>query len=160
MGLFDKTVLGEKLANLKRLQTAQLWIDSMDKDIQVLAVELNRMQLQQGFDSNNEQLKNIKTGKDKYALATKIIYSEIGRYIEAGGHYTMKYTSEFFNSIHVSEILNDGFEIDGNGQKKNANLFEIYGDEIIGLTYDSLDILREKLKIKMIEKCREYVTQA
>ena len=160
MSLFDKTALGEKFANLKRLQTAQLWIDSMDKDVQVLAVELNRMQLQQGFDSNNEQLKNIQTGKDRYSLATKIIYSEIGRYIDAGGHYTMKYTGDFTNSIRVSEIFADGFEIDGDAQKQGANLFETYGDKIVGLTDDSLEILREKLKIKMIEKCREYVTKA
>jgi hypothetical protein len=158
--LFAKTDLGKKLENIKKLKSAQLWIDSMDRDIQLLVVELNRMQLQKGFDSNDEELRNIITGRKKYQLATQIIYSEIGRYIQAGGHYTMKHTSKFFNSIHVSEILNDGFEIDADGQKENVNIFDIYGNKIIGLSEGSLDILKDKLRIKMLNKCREYITQA
>ncbi len=41
-----------------------------------------------------------------------------------------------------------------------THLFELYGNGIVGLTEDSKEELIQELKIKMIEKCREYVTKA
>ena len=55
--------------------------------------------------------------------------------------------------------MNDGFEIDGDGNKTNflgtIDLFEIYGDRIIGLTEQSMDALRNEIKIRMIRYARK-----
>ena len=40
MSLFDKTALGEKFANLKRLQTINLWLDSFDSELKEFVLKL------------------------------------------------------------------------------------------------------------------------
>lgn len=164
MSLFDKTALGEKFANLKKLQNnvLDIWFDAMDNEIKEFVLDLIRFnQLSNGINSKGDII-------GKYSAMTEQISG--GRKQE-GDPYTLFDTGAFYESLFIEVDLDDMI-IDGNGFKSglrrikgrditvSINLFEEFGDEIIGLTEDSMQQFIDKLKIKMIEKCREYITRA
>lgn len=70
----------------------------------------------------------------------------------AGSHYTLKDTGEFYASLYIG-FLSDYFFIDGDGDKGKENLFQKFGDGIIGLDDDDKEWLGEIL----IDKYLEYV---
>ena len=79
----------------------------------------------------------------------------------AGSHYTLKDTGEFYASLYIG-FLSDYFFIDGDGDKTSIskggkliknNLFQEFGDGIIGLDDDDKEWLGEIL----IDKYLEYV---
>lgn len=152
---FMQTDLGTLIRNAKILKEASAWVKSFDRDLKLKIEEMNRLQLQQGYDSEGVILRNQKTKKDFYSYITAEIYSEIGRFIRSGEHYTMKYTGDFYNSINVSEVSSYFFEIDANGDKGEENLFEKFGDDIIGLNIEN----KEKLAEILTEKYIKYVSE-
>jgi hypothetical protein len=162
MGLFDKTVLGDKFANLKRLQTINLWLDSFDSELKEFVLKLIQYDqlIQKGIRDDGSVI-------GYYSELTE----EINPSKKAGTPYTLLDTGEFFNSMFV-QVLSDGFIVDADDEKTGkrrvgdeiqsftVHLFELYGNGIVGLTEDSKEEFLQELRIKMIEKCREYVTQA
>lgn len=162
MNLFDKTALGEKFANLKRLQTINLWLDSFDSELKEFVLKLIQYDqlIQKGIRDDGSVI-------GYYSELTE----QINPMKKAGTPYTLLDTGEFFNSMFV-DVLNDGLVVDADDKKTSqrrmgneigtfvTHLFELYGNGIVGLTEDSKEELIQELRIKMIEKCREYVTKA
>lgn len=162
MSLFDKTALGEKFANLKRLQTINLWLDSFDSELKEFVLKLIQYDqlIQKGIRDDGSVI-------GRYSELTEQINPEK----KFGTPYTLYDTGEFFNSMFV-EVLSDGFVVDADSIKTGkrlvkgqittvvTDLFELYGNGIVGLTEDSKEELMVELRQKMIEKCREYVTKA
>jgi len=162
MSLFGKTVLGESFANLKRLETLRLWVDSFDSELKEFVLKL--------IQYDQLIMKGI---RDDGTIIGK--YSELTEQInpnkKAGTPYTLLDTGEFFNSMFV-QVLDDGFVVDADDEKTGkrrvgdeitsftVHLFDLYGDGIVGLTEDSKEEFIQELRIKMINKCREYITQA
>lgn len=72
----------------------------------------------------------------------------------AGDPYNLYDTGEFHNSLFVI-VLNDSIIIDGDGNKGDEDLFQKYGEDIIGLTNENKIKLAAEIKIKYIE----YVTR-
>ena len=68
---------------------------------------------------------------------------------QAGAHYTLDDTGAFYRSMYVT-VLRNALEIDANGDKGEENLFEKYGQKIIGLTDESMAKLREVVKERYI----------
>lgn len=62
-----------------------------------------------------------------------------------GEHYTLDDTGAFYRSMYVT-ILREAIEIDANGDKGEENLFEKYGQKIVGLTEENLGKLRAVVK--------------
>jgi len=74
----------------------------------------------------------------------------------AGTPYTLNDTGEFYRSMFIM-ILPNAIEIDANPIKGNDNLFEKYGNSIIGLTPESLIKLSVITKKKYIEYIKEIL---
>ena len=148
--LFEGTALDIKLKEVKLLKEVEAWLYSFDKEVQdyVLHYLLQKTQL---IDKGVDEFGNV---IGRYSSLTE----EINPNKKTGTPYTFLDTGEFFNSMFI-KVMNDGFEIDGDGNKTNflgtIDLFEIYGDRIIGLTEQSMDALRNEIKIRMIRYARK-----
>lgn len=142
--MLNRTPFYEFVERFKLLKEVDAWINSFDADLEDEIWKLIVI----------EQLE--KKGIDEFG---KIIglYSRRTQEIDsrkvAGTPYTLNDTSAFINSLAV-QVGNDFFTINANGQKDNTNLFEKYGDGIIGLTPDNLAIVKEMIKDKFIEYVR------
>lgn len=162
MGLFEKTALGEKFDNIKKLSVINLWLDSFDSELKEFVLKLIQYDqlIMKGVREDGSVI-------GRYSELTQ----EINPTKKFGEPYTLYDTGEFFNSMFV-EVLADGILVDADGMKTSTrfvkgemttivtDLFELYGNGIIGLTEESKEELIVELKIKMIDKCREYITQA
>lgn len=105
----------------------QLFIEQLNTEGQPTSQLMN-----QGVDS-----KGVSLGK--YSPFTVQIKLNKGQRID---HITLKDTGEFYESFDIRPFLK-GFIINAQGQKDDDNLFEIYGEEILGLTNENIKILSE-----------------
>jgi len=72
----------------------------------------------------------------------------------AGTPYTLKDTGRFYQSIYMG-VFRDYFFIDANPIKGNDNLFQKFGDGIIGLDEEQKEWLNERIA----EYYYEYIEQ-
>jgi len=63
---------------------------------------------------------------------------------------TLKDTGDFYRS-YVIIPFNGGFTIDADGEKEDKNLFDIYGDDILLPSQESLDLIAEYYEEQLIE---------
>lgn len=153
-----ETKIGELIERLERLDEVQLWIKAVDNhSFLTFVVEINRMQLQQGKDSEGERLTNQQTGDDSYSPVTVEIYRNVGRSIQAGGHYTMKFSGEFYDSIEINRVMADYFEIEADPIKGSDNLYEKFGRNILGIDEENLEKIIWKLTESYIHELRRYL---
>jgi len=141
-----KTELGRLLNRARTLHIQSIWF-KVFSDVDLKKRMLKWIQedqlMKEGIDENG----NI--------IGT---YSEITEKINpqkiAGSHYTLFDTGEFYRSMFIV-VLSDSFvidadpiKIDENGEK--TNLFEEYGEGIIGLTDES----KQKLVLEVTRRFR------
>lgn len=145
--MLNRTPFYEFVERFKKLNEVEAWVTSFDGDLEdeiwkLIVIE----QLDKKGVNELDQVIGL------YSRRTE----EIDPRKKAGTPYTLNDTSAFINSLAVT-VGNDFFTVNGNGQKGNTNLFERYGDGIIGLTPDNLAIVKEMLKDKFIEYVRELL---
>lgn len=143
--MLNRTPFYEFVERFSKLDEVEAWVTSFDGDLEdeiwkLIVIE----QLDKKGVNELDQVIGL------YSRKTE----EIDPRKKAGTPYTLNDTSAFINSIAV-QVGNDFFTVNGNGQKSNTNLFERYGDGIIGLTPDNLAIVKEMLKDKFINYVRE-----
>lgn len=112
-----------------------------DKDFQRFIIDLNTEEqlFEQGIDSLGVSL-------GEYSDFTKAVKKVKGQRLD---HITLEDTGEFYKSFAI-KVQNGGFLIVADGQKDDTNLFEEYGKEILGLTDESLQIVIDAIKEKLI----------
>lgn len=147
-----QTELGDMFKRVEMLDIVHAWFYAFDKDIEHYVLYLIQ----------KEQLVDLGIND-----AGKIIgrYSELTQQLnplkKQGSPYTLLDTGEFFKSM-VVKVLRDSFIVDGDGNKTNfigtTNLFQLYGDGIVGLTEYNKERLMEMLKENYIKYVR-YVLQ-
>lgn len=147
-----QTELGDMFKRVEMLDIVHAWFYAFDKDIEHYVLYLIQ----------KEQLVDLGIND-----AGKIIgrYSELTQQLnplkKQGSTYTLLDTGEFFKSM-VVKVLRDSFIVDGDGDKTNfigtTNLFQLYGDGIVGLTEYNKERLMEMLKENYIKYVR-YVLQ-
>lgn len=136
------------------LTPTYLWLRVFkDKELQryIIDVLIQDEQLQKGIDGTGQRITDNE-GNNAYSFWTELISK--GKKQE-GDPYTLKDTGQFYESM-VFLLGKDFFEIDANPNKtdeftgKVTNLFDKYGEEIVGLTEQSLEKITEKLKERLI----------
>jgi len=151
--LFAKTDLGKKLKEVKLLKEVDAWLYSFDKEVQEYVVEY-LIQKHQLIDLGVNAKGNI---IGRYSQLTE----QINPAKKAGSHYTLFDTGTFFNSMFI-KVMNDGFEVDADGEKTNfigtTNLFTSFGNDIIGLTEESMTALKGEIRIRMIKYARKTLS--
>ena len=137
------------------LNEEELWREFFsDTENQKYIIEelIQNDQLQKGIDGTGGRITDNE-GNDSYSFITEWITR--GRKQE-GDPYTLKDTGEFYDSM-VINVGNKEIEIDADPIKTDANLFEKYGDEIIGLTDQSKEKLIQKFREFTINRTRELL---
>lgn len=88
------------------------------------------------------------------------VYSEYTEMLNpdkiAGTHYTLKDTGYFFGSLFIDDWFSgERVTIDGDGKKDDDDLFEKFGEGIIGINQENLSLVRQEIKKKFINYVKE-----
>lgn len=168
MGKADifNTELGTLFKNVKKINERKLWIKAINKDTKEFIIYL--IQYEQLYTSKNPT-SNKGIDEDGNVIG---YYSELSeKYNEKKKHntpFTLFDTGEFFDSFVVN-VYPDHFIIDANDKKQRTievqgemvtiitELFEKYGEGIIGLTDSSKLQLQESLKDIYILNIRQLL---
>lgn len=142
-------IIINKLNRIKRdLRPSKIWLRVFSKKrVQKYVIEelLQREQLfEKGIDETGSPITNADNGRTTYSRLTEILSG--GRKKE-GEHYTLFDSGEFYKSM-VFLLGNNYFQIDADPIKQNDNLFTKFGEGIIGLTEQSKEKLRVRLKFE------------
>ncbi len=131
----------KKLANnFIALDTKEIMFRTMSNNPQLekLAIKLNQeKQLKFGLTADDNFL-------GEYSLTSINVFGK------EPGPIELLDTRKFYDSMQVI-LLDDGFVIDADGQKKDTNLFTKYGQNITGLNDKNLSIFIDALAPKISE---------
>jgi hypothetical protein len=149
MDLMD-TVLGEVINVFKFMENRTFWKHVLqDKKFQIWTLDLIRQDqlFKEGQDGDGNIL-------GYYSAFTEQLNPEK----KEGSHYTLKDTGDFYESM-IFNIFVDYLEIDADPIKtdkitgEETNLFQKYGEDILKLNEENLELF----KIKLVEKYIETV---
>lgn len=145
---FMDTVLGEILYTFKAMENRVFWAYVLDdKKFQIWTLDLIRQDqlFKEGEDGNGNIL-------GLYSAHTE----EINPEKKAGSHYTLHDTGDFYESM-IFNIFVDYIEIDADPIKtdkitgEETNLFQKYGEDILKLNEENLELFKKELLKKYIE---------
>jgi len=151
------------IENQKRLiNEGRIWLNIVNnEEVKSFIISLNTEDqlFEKGINSKGVSLKEI-GGNDFTASGYSPVTIEIKR--RKGGksgritNITLYDTGDYYDS-HEVEVDESGFEIDANPIKEDTNLFEEWGEDIVGLTDESLNKLSRFLLEKYIQYTREVI---
>ena len=142
--------LHEMIRRGNLLSEAVAWLQTFDPKTKTAVLDLIREdQLKEkGIDGDGNVI-------GYYSYVTSLINPEKA----FNTHYTFFDTGEFFRSMFV-KVLSDRIEINGDGNKGDENLFVKYGSEIIKLTDENTQILKEMVRESYIKYARSIIFNA
>ena len=119
--------------------------------VQTFILDLNRQDqlFKKGIDSKNKAL-------GVYSPFTINNKQERGVPVPSDFHITLFDTGEFYSTFVIIPGK-DFFEIDANPIREDTNLFEDFGEDIIGLNDESLQILIDFFKETIQLRVREQL---
>jgi len=148
MGKLDK--IFNLIDNFKKA-ISDSGIDAMMTDIlsrpevRDYIVSLNHLQLKQGTDSEGTELSRYRPYSQSYA-----------RY-KGSNTVDLYVTGKFYDTFRLN-VINDGFEIVADTKIYGKDFKDIYGKNIIGLSVESLEDLRNYLKPIIFSYIKQKIT--
>lgn len=130
--LFENTPLNKMFERIKRLDEGKVFIEIISKDeVEKFIVKLNTDQMRLQFiNSEGVPLAEIGGGYSDFTLATG---NKKGRF-----KVDLYDSGDFHGSGRIEQIRPDGFSIIFDPVKDDGtNLFEEWGEEVAGLTFES-----------------------
>lgn len=129
---FEQTDIGQILKNIKLLNAADIFVSVMkQKETQDFIVKLNTDQLRWEFiNSEGELLSDIGGGYSNFTLS---LGKKQGKF-----KVDLYDTGEYHESFRIENISAAGFDITSDTNKGETDLKERWGDEIEGLTFESI----------------------
>ena len=129
---FEQTDIGRILKNIKLLDAADIFVSVMrQKETKDFIVKLNTDQLRWEFiNSEGKLLSEIGGG---YSNFTMSIGKKQGRF-----KVDLYDTGEYHESFRIENISATGFDITSDTNKGETDLKDRWGEEIEGLTFDSV----------------------
>ena len=135
--IVDFTRLDRLFSALDNLSEDKIWLFAVDKDVQDEIIRINTEdQLEEeGIDSLGRKLGD-------YAPSTIAYKRRKGQRYD---HVTLKDEGDFYNSFNVKVNVN-GIIIDADDSSKyNKPLFEVWGVDVLGLTDDNMNYIKEMI---------------
>ena len=129
---FEQTDIGRILKNIKLLDAADIFVSVMrQKETKDFIVKLNTDQLRWEFiNSEGKLLSEIGGG---YSNFTMSIGKKQGRF-----KVDLYDTGEYHESFRIENISATGFDITSDTNKGETDLKDRWGEEIEGLTFESV----------------------
>ena len=141
--------LDDIIENVKGLDVNQALAFSISKpNIQFFILELNRRRqlFFQGIDAEGKLLSSIGGNYTLFTLQQK----QGTRPVNAANLINLFDTGDFYDSFRII-LQEDGFLIEANTIKEGTDLQDRWGDELLGLTDDSREVLIEKIQPDIVE---------
>lgn len=137
--MLENTILWQRLVRYSKLREDYAWLFTFltDRNLKhdiIKLVQDNQLQ-DKGIDGDGNVI-------GYYSYLTEIISKGKKQH---GDHYTLNDTGDFFRSFYIT-VLRDAFEINADGNKGDENLFDKYGENVVNLTQESLEVVRERIK--------------
>jgi hypothetical protein len=146
--MFFKSVT-DILTKAFSLDESIAWTVSIDNGVQNKIIELNT--IDQLFNKGIDALGN---SLGDYSQTSVEVFGK------RAGHITLKDTSEFYESFVVL-VRKDSLVIRANtfkeGEKGTIDLTDRFGDEIIGLTSENLEVITEMILINIIKYVKKQL---
>lgn len=137
------------LERLIRLDETKIINDILrNKDFQKFIISLN--QNDQLFD---EGIDSLGVSLGEYSDFTKLKKKQDGQRFD---HITLLDTGGFYKSFKVT-VSKGGFTISANPIKDDSNLFDDFGEEIVGLTKENLQLVINAIRERILTKVREQI---
>lgn len=163
MGLFANNALSEFMKRQRdRLDEVQIWLTIVNQDeVKEFIISLNTEDqlFEKGINSEGVLLKDI-GGNDFTESGYSPVTIEIKKSKTGKGsktaNITLYDTGEYYES-HKVKVDASGFEINADPIKDDTNLFDEWGEEIVGLTDESLQKLISFLLIKYLNYTRDVI---
>ena len=133
----DFTRLDKLFSALDNLNEDQIWLFAVDKDVQDEMIRINTEdQLEEeGIDSLGRKLVD-------YAPSTIAYKRRKGQRYD---HVTLKDEGDFYNSFNVKVNVNEIIIDADDSSKYNKPLFEVWGVDVLGLTDDNMNYIKEMI---------------
>ncbi|MFM7856693.1 MAG: hypothetical protein ACKO96_33400, partial [Flammeovirgaceae bacterium] len=146
-GVIDYSPITNILDRAQRLNDADAWLFAFShKDLRDEIIRLNteNQLFEEGIDSEGRDLGEYRPFTIEVKRKTGLPWD----------HVTLFQTGEFYASFRVTYDAN-GFSIDANGDKPDKNLFDVYGDNVLGLTSFNM----ERIKTVILQYYVKYVEE-
>lgn len=148
-----QTEIGAVLNKLRTIRTQDIWHKVfMDKTLSNMILEMIQQDqlFKEGIDEDGDII-------GLYSEWTEMLNPEK----VAGTPYTLFDTGEFYKSMRIV-VLNDSFVVEAQPVKidedgKKTNLFEEYGEGIIGLTDENKEKLAIEIKKRFIDEVNKLL---
>ena len=129
-----------------------------DRDLQTFILDLNRLNqlFEQGIDSRGNKLGEYSAATEVFTQGETFTFKGETRTKEAGGDIFLFDTGEFYESFKLI-VKRTFIEIEADPQKDDTNLLDDFGEDIVGLTDDSLVILQEIFINRLIPLIRAKI---
>lgn len=126
-----------------------------NQDLQKKILDLNRIgQLfDKGINSLGEKLSDVGGNYSPFTLDLAI---KEGRPKKAADHIDLHDTGDFYASFYIV-LGGEEFEIKANPIKDNTNLFTEWGEDIMGLTEESIGILTDFVRVLLVPVIKDYL---
>jgi hypothetical protein len=148
----------QKFQNIRTLiRQENLTINKVlaDKKLKEFVIFLNteKQMRRQHIDSKGREITDQFTGATTYAeLTAKLNPRKV-----AGTKYTLNDDGIFFNSFEVTQLPEGGYLIKANPNRGDSNLFEKYGENIVGLTDESKEQFNKMFLTEFIKFMRNEI---
>jgi hypothetical protein len=148
-----QTEIGAVLNKLRTLRTQSIWFKVFqDKTLSNMILEMIQQDqlFEEGVDEDGDII-------GTYSEWTEMLNPDK----VAGSHYTLFDTGEFYKSMRIV-VLNDSFVVEAQPIKidedgKKTNLFEKYGEGIVGLTDENKEKLAIEIKKRFIDEVNKLL---
>jgi len=133
----DFTRLDRLFSALDNLTEDKIWLFAVDKDVQNEIIRINTEdQLEEeGIDSLGRKLGD-------YAPSTIAYKRRKGQRYD---HVTLKDEGDFYNSFNVKVNVNEIIIDADDSSKYNKPLFEVWGVDVLGLTDDNMNYIKQMI---------------
>ena len=160
MALFANNIMTDYLGQQKtRLTGLNIWIEIVDhEEVKNFIINLitEDQLFDKGIDGTGAPLE-ASDGRTAYSPRTVQIKSTKGGKSGKVSNITLYDTGDYYES-HEVKVDNTSFTVDANPIKGDGtNLFEVWGDEIIELTDENMDLLIDFLLEKTVTYTRETI---
>ena len=148
-----------KIKYLMQINTSVLIQKIIQEDeilkAQIIDLNTENQLFEKGIDSLGRTLESIGGNYSPYTIQIKL----------SKGHptdrITLNDTGAFYNSFKVKAPQRAKYiEITANPYKDGTNIIEEWGGAILGLTTENKEFLANEIKIRLLDKIREYLLAA
>jgi hypothetical protein len=150
-GLIDYGGILDLLDETIAIDDTQAWLYALgheDVRKEILRLNFENQLFEEGIDSLGQPVTNKLTGSSNYSPFTIDIKRKTGLPYD---RITLFQDGTFYRSKRLT-YDSESYTIDANGDKSDKNLFDVYGDDVLGLT----DFNKERIEIVILRYYDEW----